>query len=129
MLRRLMLSGTVKRPLAVITFIPVSYRAGSSSFSYVYTGAVPGKHGTLSPSTFTINGITYSFEWIRERVTASYPSDFRLAQGGSLSYKNIVMRINGVDYTVKANAGTDSSSPRIGFKEGQTYIIEIFDIV
>lgn len=129
MLTRLMFSGGGK-PLAVITFIPEKYSTGSTNNKKWYIGAVPGELGTLSPKEFNIKGLVYGFEWIRERVASAYYSDFRLYQGGSLSYnKTIVMRINGIDYTIKANTYTSAESPHIGFTAGTKYTIEIFDII
>lgn len=100
---------------------------GKNTYSYI--GAVPGAHGTLSPAKFNIKGVVYAFEWIRERISSIYNSDFRLYQGGALSYKHIVMRINGIDYTVKANAHLVADSPHMGFIAGTKYTIEIFDII
>ena len=90
---------------------------------------MPGAKGTLSPIKFNIKGVVYGFEWIRERVSSNYPADFRLYHGGSLSNKHIVMRINGIDYTVRANASTVAESPHMGFIAGTKYAIEIFDII
>ncbi len=130
MLTRLMFSGGGGKPLAVITFIPEEYITGGVSNRKRYIGAIPGERGTLSPKEFNIKGLVYGFEWIRERISSMYPSDFRLYQGGSLSYnKHIVMRINGIDYTIKANARTSAESPYIGFTAGTKYTIEIFDII
>ena len=128
MLTRLMFGGGVK-PLAVITFIPKEYVAGGAFDRELYIGAIPGERGTLSPKEFNIKGLVYGFEWIRECISSSYPSEFRLYQGGSLSYKTIVMRINGIDYTVRANAYNVADSPRMGFTAGTKYTIEIFDII
>lgn len=128
MLARLMFGGGVK-PLAVITFIPEEYIVGGASNRKRYIGAIPGERGTLSPKEFNIKGLVYGFEWIRERISSSYPSEFRLYQGGSLAYKTIVMRINGIDYTVKANAHNVADSPHMGFTAGTKYTIEIFDII
>lgn len=116
--------------MAVITFIPEKFSTGGISNKKWYIGAIPGKRGTLSPKEFNIKGLVYGFEWIRERVASAYNSEFRLYQGGSLSYnKTIVMRINGIDYTIKANAHTSAESPHIGFIAGTKYTIEIFDII
>lgn len=116
--------------MAVITFIPEEYIAGGiSNTKKTYIGAIPGELGTLSPKEFNIKGLVYGFEWIRERVSSIFSSDFRLYQGGSLSYKTIVMRINGIDYTVKANAHLVADSPHMGFIAGTKYTIEIFDII
>lgn len=117
------------KPLAVITFIPEQYIAGGTSNKKQYIGAIPGELGTLSPKEFNIKGLVYGFEWIRERISSIYPSDFRLYQGGRLSYKTIVMRINGIDYTVRANAHNVADSPHMGFIAGTKYTIEIFDII
>ena len=129
MLNRLLFSRGGKRPLAVITFIPEEYKVKVGKNTYSYIGAVPGAHGTLSPDKFNIKGVVYAFEWIRERISSIYNSDFRLYQGGALSYKHIVMRINGIDYTVKANAHLVADSPHMGFIAGTKYTIEIFDII
>lgn len=115
--------------MAVITFIPENFITGGTSNKKQYIGATPGERGTLSPKEFNIKGLVYGFEWIRERVASAYPSEFRLYQGGSLSYKHIVMRINGIDYTVKANAHLVADSPHMGFIAGTKYTIEIFDII
>ena len=116
--------------MAVITFIPKNFITGGTANKKHYIGAIPGELGTLSPKEFNIKGLVYGFEWIRERVASAYNSDFRLYQGGSLAYdKHIVMRINGIDYTIKANAHTSAESPHIGFTAGTKYTIEIFDII
>lgn len=130
MLTRLMFSGGGKRPLAVITFIPEEYTVKVGKNHYTYIGAGQGTHGTLSPKEFNIKGLVYGFDWIRERTSSSYMSEFRLYQGGSLTYtKKIVMRINGIDYTVMANANNVADSPHMGFTAGTKYTIEIFDII
>lgn len=129
MLTRLMFGGRGVKPLAVITFIPEKYSTGGISNRKEYIGAIPEEIGTLSPKEFNIKGLVYGFEWIRERISSRYNSEFRLYQGGSLAYKTIVMRINGIDYTVKANAHNVADSPHMWFTAGTKYTIEIFDII
>lgn len=117
------------KPLAVITFIPERYIIGPVDKKRSYRGAVPGEYGTLFPTDFNIKGTAYGFEYIRERVTPGYATEFRLYQGGNIVRKTIVMRINGVDYTVTANSGYSGDNTRIGLVEGVEYTIEIFDII